>query len=244
MITSPISRPITSRIASAIAGARVGGAANPLVWHAAYPDADGVMQAQLIGSGTPTFNVDAGLLLPDHEGIYRTTAEDTPPWHGARKVTNLLRYSEDLVAGAWAASNATIDSSTAVTFTGAYGSVQSGALASYFAVGSTVVFSVVLSGSGILGIKVNTNTPSSTAMVTLSSAPTRYSIAYTIPAGTYTFLYARIEKNNGTATGFTFHGAQVENVTGQANQNPSEYVQTGATAASKYFSYANGNTVV
>ncbi|MCA9328120.1 hypothetical protein KDA14_06335, partial [Candidatus Saccharibacteria bacterium] len=108
MITYPITRPITSRIASAIAGARVGGASNPLVWHAATPDSDGVMQAQLIGSGTPSFTVDDGLLLPDFEGIYRTTAEDTPPWHGARKVTNLLPYSDSLVGSLWTARGMTV----------------------------------------------------------------------------------------------------------------------------------------
>ena len=143
MITSPITRPITSRIASAIAGARVGGAANPLVWHAAYPDSDGVMQAQLIGSGTPTFNVDAGLLLPDYQGVYVAISEDTPPWHGARwsggvaygtdgsgdpldplpslygapAYTNSLTYSNDLTQ--WSQVGTSVSALDAVGLTGA-----------------------------------------------------------------------------------------------------------------------------
>ena len=145
MITSPITRPITSRIASAIAGARVGGAANPLVWHAAYPDSDGVMQAQLIGSGTPTFNVDAGLLLPDYQGVYVAISEDTPPWHGARwsggvaygtdgsgdpldplpslygapSYTNSLTYSSDLTNAAWVKSGTGTAALDAAGLTGA-----------------------------------------------------------------------------------------------------------------------------
>ncbi|MCA9328030.1 hypothetical protein KDA14_05865, partial [Candidatus Saccharibacteria bacterium] len=118
---------------------------NPLVWHAAYPDSDGVMQAQLIGSGTPTFNVDAGLLLPDYQGVYVAISEDTPPWHGARwsggvaygtdgsgdpldplpslygapSYTNSLTYSSDLTNAAWVKSGTGTAALDAAGLTGA-----------------------------------------------------------------------------------------------------------------------------
>ena len=130
-MVSPVAAAVASAVGSAVTGS---GSFNPLVWHAAYPDSDGVMQAQLIGSGTPTFNVDAGLLLPDHEGVYVAIAEDTPPWHGARWVdgvaygtdgsgdpldplpslygapayTNSATYSNDLTNAVWTASNVTV----------------------------------------------------------------------------------------------------------------------------------------
>ena len=126
MITSPITRPITSRIASAIAGARVGGASNPLVWHAATPDSDGVMQAQLIGVGSPAFT-SSDMLLLDYIGEYVLVPANSPAWVGARWSggvayatgesgdnlaslpylyvapgrENLNTYSNDLSNGAW-----------------------------------------------------------------------------------------------------------------------------------------------
>ena len=127
-------RPFAARPFTAYPFGESTSVSNPLVWHAAYPDADGVMQAQLIGSGTPSFTVDDGLLLPDHEGVYVAISEDTPPWHGARWVdgvaygtdgsgdpldplpslygapayTNSATYSNDLTNAVWTASNVTV----------------------------------------------------------------------------------------------------------------------------------------
>ena len=244
MITSPISRPITSRIASAIAGARVGGASNPLVWHAATPDSDGVMQAQLIGSGTPTFNVDAGLLLPDFEGIYRTTAEDTPPWHGARKVTNLLRYSEDFSkTSVWTPGTVTYDA-----VEGAYKVTKGGGVWSDInqypvannlgVAGDVTTFSVeIKSATGSAGTcRLYNSSSDSTSGIVVPTEWTRVSNTETLTA------VGAVSIRNSTVD-FYIRSAQLEVVTGQANQNPSEYVPTGATAASEYFSYENGNTV-
>ena len=255
MITSPISRPITSRIASAIAGARVGGAANPLVWHAAYPDADGVMQAQLIGSGTPTFNVDAGLLLPDFEGIYRTTAEDTAPWHGARKVTNLLRYSDDLTITGGTGWTAVGTASTSDNGDGSFqvtlgGSGQANRLQAPTVSGvsgDSVIYSIYLKAGSIseVTIRLQDNISpytSSTATLTLTSEWQRFSIARTGSVASLTAILGHLY----STTAGTIHAkqAQYEVVTGQADTtNPSEYVPTTSAAASKYFSYENGNTV-
>lgn len=73
-------------------------------------------------------------------------------------------------------------------------------------------------------------------------ANTRVSATVTTTAGTLTSTVS------GSVT-----KAQAEEVTGQANQNPSEYVSTGVKTATpyhgaavdgvKYFDYANGNTV-
>ncbi|MCA9326872.1 hypothetical protein KC976_04715, partial [Candidatus Saccharibacteria bacterium] len=136
-------RPFAARPFTAYPFGESTSVSNPLVWHAAYPDSDGVMQAQLIGSGTPTFNVDAGLLLPDCQGVYVAISEDTPPWHGARwsggvaygtdgsgdpldplpslygapAYTNSLTYSNDLTG--WSQVGTSVSALDAVGLTGA-----------------------------------------------------------------------------------------------------------------------------
>jgi hypothetical protein len=63
-----------------------------------------VLEAQRVGSGVPTFTTPAGLLLPDHEGLYHAFDAGEAPWHGARRVENLLPSSEDLTNPDWEAS--------------------------------------------------------------------------------------------------------------------------------------------
>ena len=106
-----------------------------LAFHAATFDASTYeMQAQAVGTGTPTFTVDDGLLLPDSDGVYVAISEDTAPWHGARwdagtayaddsggspltvtpslysapALTNLQTYSNDQTNGVWTATNVTV----------------------------------------------------------------------------------------------------------------------------------------
>ena len=138
-------RPLTARPLTAYRLGESTEGANPLVWHAATPDSDGVMRAQLIGSGTPSFTVDSGLLMKTSDGGYIAIAANTPPWHGARWVdgvaygtdgsgdpldplpslygapayTNSLAYSNQLDNAAWTKVIATVTANQAIGLAGA-----------------------------------------------------------------------------------------------------------------------------
>ena len=97
-----------------------------------------------------------------------------------------------------------------------------------------------------MGLGTGTATFSGTGGATgtlAANATNRTSVAKTITAGTFIV----------TASVATLIDLQTENVTGQANQNPSEYVSVGVLSTPwhganvdgvRYFNTLNGNTVV
>ena len=247
-------RPLTARPLTAYRLGESTEGANPLVWHAATPDSDGVMQAQLIGSGTPTFNVDAGLLLPDHEGIYRTTSEDTPPWHGARKVTNLLPQTNNMLGSRWATSlNMTVTLNSGggpagqdswiytptvptTNYYGVYWPTSHGATPA----GRSVVFSFYARSRTGANTNINVFISATDNMGTKSITTSwqRFSFFGTLTSNglpSIRSLVGEVETADW----------QLEDVSGQSNQNPSEFVENASStvAAGRYYGYENGNTV-
>lgn len=195
----------------------------------------------------------------DHEGLIRTAKSGQARMEGSRVVENLITASEDMTNGAYTAINsATVDSATQATFDGTTdGRVNqaititddgSGAGGRTFAFsvevklisGSTTAVDIALQGDALSGIRTT---------ISPTSEYVRYSVsASTDAAGTQ--VIPRIFCNDAVTLGITKW--QLEEVTGQTNQNPGEYVSTGVLSGTyhglgvdgvKAFSTLNGNTV-
>ena len=208
---------------------------------------------QAVGVGTPTFAVDDGLLLPDHEGIYRTTAEDTAPWHGARKVTNFVRASSDFENAAWTSSLTPRDVALTTGVAGPSASLPATTITATAANGqifdrpdglnegdSAVVSFWMRRRTGSGNVTVYTGSNGQTTVTGLTASWQRFAYTQTILASTDRRIGLRVT-TLGDAVDVC--GFQCEVVNGQSNQNPSEYVPTSGTSASAYFANENGNTV-
>jgi hypothetical protein len=174
-----------------------------------------------------------------------------------RRVENLIPVSESLSIFS-VVNTSTFASKSGNTITFAAGTTQADRAIAVFLTVSSILerytLSAVLSGSGsvLLAILSGNGAFPITGLytnVTLTSTPTRYAIVQS--ANSLLGANAGIQiRSNGTAATVNYINSQLENVTGQANQNPSEYVSVGVLSAPYHglgvdqFSTTNGNTVI
>jgi hypothetical protein len=212
------------------------------------------MQAQAKGTGTPAFT-HSGLLLPDHEGVYVDIADNSAPWHGARKVTNWLRAkSNDFQDAEWEYGGGTTFDSLIV------GGGPNGEDAAEI----TIPNNGSLYDSVNIPVSYHSNsefsiwmrTTSGTADVTLRVAGTNRGPVtvdttwkrYTADETT-TFTVNRINGiRNSSGAGYTIQIANAQLETGLPSAIPSEYVDKTTsgldTSASAYYANLNGNKVL
>ena len=202
------------------------------------------------GTGDPTFTradgADRRATVVDFEGRVIAVKAGEARFTGARRVENLLTYSEDTSNAAWAATNVTKASTDTLTASAANGTV----LQSYTATAGDYVFSVDLkrkTGTGTIQIAADSGTYTT---VTLSNDWQRFSVGQTVAAGAKT---AGIKIVTDTDAVY-FRKAQLQNKTGASDPTvPDDYVSSNVLSAPyhgagvdsvKYFVTANGNTVV
>jgi hypothetical protein len=213
------------------------------------------------GSGTPTFTRATAAAHTDFEGIIRQVPAGAARFSGARYVRNrVVGSSENLLAAGWSTNgNGSASDATTVVF----GAPASGYINAIGTQGSSHVWTIRFKIKGTAGKKVNvvmfdaaTGTKGGGIQVVLTAAFIPYSFTVTLGAASETYQLL-VSTNNyfalGAADGnhtFNWTEIQAENVTGQANQNPSEYVPALATANAdsgaigvRYFNTLNGNTV-
>lgn len=195
-----------------------------------------------------TFTRASSQYVTDHEGVLREVKSGSVAVEGSRVVTNLLTYSEDLSNAAWVKANTSTVTGTNVINLPAVLDVVSQVHIVNAVVGTTWQASTILSGSGTVSFVVKCGsggvTESAAQVITLTSTPTRYSIDITFALAGHTSVAVQILRNTGqTATTVTATNFQLENVTGQTNQNPGEYVKTTSAAVTKFFDYENPYTV-
>jgi len=195
------------------------------------------------GTGTLLFTRATTATVVDFEGLIKTVKSGEIRFTGARRVENLLTYTEDFSNAVWVSSNVT-KSSNELLATAENGNV----LHSYTSLGADYVFSVMLkrkTGTGDVQIAADSGTYTT---VTLTTEWQRFSVQQTVAAGAKT---AGINIVTDTDAIY-IKEAQLELVEGQTNQNPSEYVSNGVLSSPyhgcnvdgvKCFSYENGNTV-
>ena len=222
------------------------------------------------GSGNPTFTrADASTCatFTDFEGRVVTALANEARFTGARRVQNLLTYTEAFQNAAWSKSNGGAGSIAVAT--DAYAAAPDGTTTAtrlqLNAGGATgadysYIRQTPSGASPVVSIWAKSNTGSSqtvglgvqlsagSTVVTVTTAWQRFSFS-----GNASFfdVWALGNKTTQSVDVLVWH-PQYESTVGQSNQNPSEYVSVGVLSAPyhgagvdgvKYFQYQNGNTV-
>lgn len=194
-------------------------------------------------SCTPTFTRATAKSCTDFEGLNKTVPSGGVCFEGARMVYNLVSTkSEDWTNAAWTKTIGTVTATT-LTSTDANQTV----LQTYTGTGDfrLRIRMSRITGTGNIDLTLNGGTAWTT--VTLTGSSQIFSI---IGTGLTNPQFGIRIVTSGDA--INADQIQLVNVTGQANQNPSEYVSVGVLSAPfhgagidglKYFTYENGNTV-
>jgi hypothetical protein len=226
------------------------------------------------GSNTPTFTRASTATLTDFSGNIKYPISGEARFRGARRVQNLIAQSE--ADTNWVAGGTTAPTvSTSVVYSGLtatatiFPAISGG---SYFvsrATGSNgiellshayrwraaIAFSRVLTGSESITVYVTGANGLAGVIFTSANSSTSWGNYSTLSSPTvfagvmYFAVYAT--KTTSPVTVYLSQ-RQVEDVSGQTNLNPSEYISNGILTAPyygagvngvKYFNYLNGNTV-
>jgi hypothetical protein len=208
------------------------------------------------GTGNPTFARASTKVYQDPERLVTIPAA-APAFNGWRSVRNLSKTtSEDISNAIWLKSGtATVTGTNVLNLPAVNDDVHQSSLP-LISVGGTVLFALDLSGTGTVSIRIRDAGGAfaylTTQQITLTAQPKRYSISATISVASTAATWYITRLAGDTATSVTVGRIQPEDVTGQTNQNPSEYVSVGVLSAPfhgagidgfKYFGTANGNTV-
>lgn len=207
------------------------------------------------GVGSATFTRATTATVQDWEGRIYNVLSGEARFKGLRRVYNLYRRTQDLTsAGTWAFANATtatgitdpFGGTTAIriTATAINATMGTGTIAP--AAGSRVTYSMwIRRVTGTGAIFTGRGASDITAAVTASWQ--RIAVTITSDGGNPVPVKLAV---SGDAVEIAF--LQAENVTGQSNENPSEYVSVDVESAPyhganvdgvKYFKTLNGNTV-
>jgi hypothetical protein len=208
------------------------------------------------GSGTATFTRATTARVQDFEGLLKPVLNGEARFQGARRVQNLHTTSSELLTTGWSnngtptktsdpdvpAGTGILQSTKIVTGGTFQGPFQAVLISGH--VYTKRVWLKGLVGGEVVGITDSSNTGGT---ITLTTSWVLYSKTWSFADSGSGVLVS--------ASGKTIYvaGIQTEDVTGQSNQNPSEYVSVGTLAAPyhgagvdgvKYFSTLNANVVV
>lgn len=194
------------------------------------------------GQGGPEAAIRSSTaLVPVYNGpgkrLYKTVRADEHRFPGARRVENLLKWSEDFGNAVWWKQSISLSADAVIapdgtptaetfTFTEITGYTSQDVSAS-IAAGTVAIFSVRLKGSGTITISLRrggSGTYENTSKtVTLTSDWQRFRVTH-IYANAQTAYRVLVERISGDTSSVDVWGAQLEDLTGQTNQDPSEYV--------------------
>jgi hypothetical protein len=219
------------------------------------------------GVGLPTYTRASTATVTDFEGLLKTAKSGEARFEGARRVENLVTLSEDFTSAGWVKNGtASVSANTTIAPNGTQtASTLSGATDNTYSsnnlarpvnciASNTYRLSIYVKSAGATTVKISLR-DNGTGVIALSSAISldgnwkRITLSAQVGGATPSY-YLTVGSANGDVY---IWGAQAENVTGQANQAPSEYVSVGVLSAPyhganvdgvKYFDYLNGNTVV
>ena len=224
----------------------------------------GVLAFSRTGGRVPmTYTNATARTIEDFEGKITPVLSGGTRHRGCRRVRNIINVkSEDFLNAAWNAVSLTKTNATTLTFTGVSNLCVNTIAGS---LGNGRQFRVRALISGSVGSLVNlflfdsaTGTKGAGMQVTMTATPTVYSFLATTGAAVEAYQFnienrALLSIPIGTANmTVVATEIQIEDVTGQANQNPSEYVSVGVLSSPfhnnyvdgvRYFQTFNGNTV-
>lgn len=238
-----------------------GGRRSPLVFSA--PLTHSLALAK--GVGSATFSRSTGGTVVDHEGLARTCLPEEARFQRARRVENLERSVVTVLVGA--AAN-TLQSGVTyllegLSYLNSDRMTKNWLDATNVANRSFRLSFEVMAPSGQEGKRVisrfrngvsGSPDVDSSVVLTLTESWVRYSQITTLASDTLSdgvgwWLYGSV---TDTATSVLYRNVQCEDITGRANQSPSEYVSAGLLAAPyhganvdgvKYFNTTNPNEV-
>lgn len=196
-----------------------------------------------LGSGTPTFTRATTASVTDFEGLIKTAPSGCARFTGARFVRNLVATkSEDWSNAAWTKSNMT---ATATTLEAS--AANGTCLQTYTGVGNFRLRVQMSRVTGTGNVDLTVDGGSTWTTVTLTGSDQVFSIIQNTVTNPQFGIRVVTSGDKINATKI-----QLEDVTGQANTNPSEYLSVGVLSAPyhganvdgvKYFATENGNTV-
>ncbi len=228
------------------------------------------------GSGIATYaradGADGYATVTDFEGIIRPVKSGEARFVGARRVENTFSSSQAFDNAYWFkldSATATANQAVAPDGTMTADLIDISSASGTPRIGRDPIpnssnpnrvwrYSLYLrsvSGTGTWNIRYrNADNSFTDNLVTIDSTWRRYSVLIPgVPSSVIGVVAYVGYKPSSTIYQAYAWGAQIEEVTGQANQNPSEYVSTGVKTAFpyhgagvdgvKYFDYQNGNTV-
>jgi len=183
----------------------------------------------------------------DFEGLLKESSANVLPVYGGRCVTNLLTYSQDI-------SNADWTKIAGVTITGTdkfqadsandscYETITSKDSHEYVLSFDAYVITPLGQLSGYAFSHTYSETGNYTTL-TLTRTLQRYSVKILGTSGGGALRGGFQDRNTSAWAQVHLSNLQFEDVTGQADQNPSEYVATTTAAKTEWFNYENANTV-
>lgn len=226
---------------------------------------------QVRGPGPQSFDRNFPAYVPDFEGLLKLAVPQEARFRGARRVENLLLATEEMHnATYWNVSNGVTATdvgggATRLTADGTfdpyYGQI---AFAREPVAGRTFRYTVEVktdaatSGLALFIYDGAVTDIGSTPFETPDNLWHRYSFLFTFGNGTtQDYVIARIDLQNAAAPGdwIETRHPHLEEVTGQSNQNPSDYISNGpgnglifpfhgaGVNGVKYYETYNGNTV-
>lgn len=225
------------------------------------------LQASLIperaGNGTPTFTRATVAYVADWENLLKPVLSGEARFTGARRVYNLLPGTQDYASWIFQFGASSV-STTATAPDGSATALQAAlTIAGGAGVGSrvrcsnnngssvgSVVPSVWIKADAASTVRIQDALGGSATEINVTTSWQRYALSAWTISGAFTLSVYR--PTGSTVTNIYLWHPQAENVTGQSNQNPSEYVSVGVLSAPyhgagvdgvKYFTTLNGNTV-
>lgn len=223
-----------------------------------------LVPVRAVGSATPTFVRATTAYVADWENLLKPVLSGESRFTGARRVSNIVTASED--ASGWGLQfSAALVSSIQTAPDGSATAFQfSLPVAGDTGVGSRVLIHTSAVGTGrsanssvwlkadIAGDIQIQDASSGIYNVTVAVTTSWQRFATGAQAIPVSLIHAVYRPTGSVVTNLYVWHPQREDVTGQFNQNPSEYVSVGVLAAPfhgvgvdgvKYFSTKNGNTV-
>lgn len=214
------------------------------------------------GSSTPTMTRATAAYVKDFEARLVQVLAGEPRFTGARRVRNMLAATELWTVSPWGnpvALNITLVTNTAEGPDGRPIAQQLTYAASTYArqqfdgvalvIGKTYTLSIWIKSSTTDQLNINDGAGVTKFTISPTASWVHYSFTWQDTAGSTTWF--QIRNNANTARDVYLAYPQFEDVTGQSNQNPSEYVSVGVLSAPyhgagvdgvQYFTTLNGNT--
>lgn len=208
------------------------------------------------GTGLPTFTRASTKTFTDFEGLTKTVPAGSAAFTGARMVQNLLLSTEDFTSANWnnksAGVTATNNYSIAPDGENTAGRIQFSGPNLIFGATPAGMSGTIATGScylkGTAGETINLTSNGTDSLIIFSGVWQHFANV----GRSYINGLFSINTYGGTARDVQIWHPLYEIVTGQANQNPSEYVSVGVLPAPyqgagadgvQFFDYENGNTV-